>query len=99
LQGVPHVVMRVDNILDSGKDDPDHLANLEAVLSRLSTAGLKLHLAKCLLMQPEVTYSGYEINLWWQKLMQSRMHGSQRMSVSYELSWACSTVTVDSYLM
>ena len=62
LQGIPHVVVRVDDILVSSKDDPDHLANLEMVLSRLSTAGLKLRLAKCLFMQPEVTYCGYVIN-------------------------------------
>ena len=62
LQGIPHVVVRVDDILVSGKDDPDHLANLKMVLSRLSTAGLKLRLAKCLFMQPEVTYCGYVIN-------------------------------------
>ena len=62
LQGIPHVVVQVDDILVSGKGDPDHLANLEAVLSRLSTAGLKLRLAKCLFMQPEVTYCGYVIS-------------------------------------
>jgi len=33
LQGIAHVVLRVDDILVSGKDDPDHLANLEEVLS------------------------------------------------------------------
>ena len=62
LQGIPHVVVRVDDILVSGKDDPDHLANLEAVLGWLSTAGLKLRLAKCLLTQPEVKYCGYVIS-------------------------------------
>ena len=62
LQGITHVVVRVDDILVSGKDDPDHLANLEAVLSRISTAGLKLRLAKCLFIQPEVTYYGYVIS-------------------------------------
>ena len=102
LQGIPHVVVRVDDILVSGKDDPDHLANLEAVLSRLSTAGLKLRLAKCLFMQPEVTYCGYVISgdgiqPVAAKLMQSRMHRSQRMSVSYERSWACLTTIIDSY--
>jgi len=58
LQGIPHVVLKVDDILVSCKDDPDHLVNLEAVLSQLFTAGLKLRLAKCLFMQPEVTYCG-----------------------------------------
>ena len=62
LQGIPHDVVRVDDILVSGKDDPDHLANLETVLSRLSTAGVKLRLAKCLFMQLEVTYCGYVIS-------------------------------------
>ena len=38
LQCMPHVVVQVDDILVSDKDDPDHLANLEAVLIRLSTA-------------------------------------------------------------
>ena len=63
LQGIPHVVVQVDNILVSGKvGSPDHLANLEAVLSRLSTVGLKLLLAKCLFMQPKVTYCGYVVS-------------------------------------
>jgi len=62
LQGIPHVVVRIHDILVSGKDDPDHVANLEAVFSRLFTAGLKLRLTKCLFMQPEVTYCGYVIN-------------------------------------
>ena len=56
------MVIRVDDILVSGKNDPDHLANLEAVLSKLSSAGLRLRLAKCLFMQPKVTYCGYVIN-------------------------------------
>ena len=52
----------VDDVLVSSKDDPDHLANLEMVLSRLSTAGLKLKMDKCSFIQPEVTYCGYIIN-------------------------------------
>ena len=62
LQGIPHVVVRVDDILVSGKDGPDHLVNLESVLRRLFSAGLKLRLAKCLFMQPEDTYCGYVIS-------------------------------------
>ena len=61
LQGIPHVVVRIGDILVTGKDDVDHLANLEMVLSRISTAGLKLRLAKCMFIQPKVTYCGYEI--------------------------------------
>ena len=38
------------------------MANLETVLIKLSNAGLRLRLAKCLFMQPQVTYCGYVIN-------------------------------------
>ena len=51
IQGIPHVVVRIDDSLVSGKDDLNHLANLEEVLSGLSSAGLRLRLAKCLFMQ------------------------------------------------
>ena len=61
LQGIPHVVVRIDDILVSGKDELNHLANLENVLSRLSSAGLRLRLDKCLFMQSSVTYCGYVI--------------------------------------
>ena len=61
LQGIPHVVVRIDEILVSGKDELNHLANLEKVLSRLSSAGLRLTLDKCLFMQSSVTYCGYVI--------------------------------------
>ena len=55
LQGIPHVIVRIDDILVSGKDDTDHLNNLKAVLDKLSTAGLRLRLEKCF-------YCGYVIN-------------------------------------
>ena len=61
LQGIPHVVERIDDILVSGKDELNHLANLEKVLSRLSSAGLSLRLDKCLFMQSSVTYCAYVI--------------------------------------
>ena len=61
LQGIPHVVVRIDDILVSGKDELNHLANLEKVLSRLSSAGLRLRLDKCLFMQSSVTCCGYVI--------------------------------------
>ena len=39
LQGIPNVIVRMDDILISGKDDNDHLANREAVFKKLSAAG------------------------------------------------------------
>ena len=62
LQCIPRVIVRMDDILISGKDHYDHLANLEAVLKKLSAAGLRLRRQKCYFMVPEVTYCGYVIN-------------------------------------
>ena len=62
LQGIPNVIVRMDDIPISGKDDDHHMANLEAVLKKLSEAGLRLPKEKCFFMVPEVTYCGYVIN-------------------------------------
>ena len=62
LQGIPHVVVRMDDILVSGEDETAHLDNLSSVLSRLLEAGLRLRQEKCCFMQPEVIYCGYGIN-------------------------------------
>ena len=42
LKGCPVTVVRVDDILVTGKDDQEHLKNLEIVSSRQADAGLKL---------------------------------------------------------
>ena len=62
LQGLPQVVVRVDDILVTGNDDTSHLQNLGAVLGRLSAAGLRLKRDKCVFMASEVVYLGYRIN-------------------------------------
>ena len=62
LQGIPQVIVRMDDILISGKDDNNHITNLEAVLKKLSEAGLQLRKEKCFFTVSEVTYCGYEIN-------------------------------------
>uniref|UniRef100_H3AQ55 Gypsy retrotransposon integrase-like protein 1 n=1 Tax=Latimeria chalumnae TaxID=7897 RepID=H3AQ55_LATCH len=62
LQGIPHVVIQIDDILITGKDDTEHLKNLEAVLQKLSTAGLRFRLDKCCFFAPEVVYLGYKID-------------------------------------
>ena len=62
MQGIPIVVCRVDDILISGKDDQEHLRNLNEVLSRLENAGLRLKLEKCKFMQPSVDYLGYRVD-------------------------------------
>ncbi len=62
LQGLPQVIVRVDDILVTGNDDASHLKNLGAVLERLSAAGLRLKRDKCVFMAQEVVYLGYRIN-------------------------------------
>ena len=47
LAGIPHVVVRVDDILITGVDDEDHLKNLKLVLERLEECGLRLKRPKC----------------------------------------------------
>ena len=59
LNGCLLTVVRVDDILVTGKDDQEHLRNFDMVLSRLAGAGLKLKQEKCTFLQPSVTYLGY----------------------------------------
>ena len=40
--GIIYVIVRMDEILVSGKNDLEHLRNLEEVLKRLLNAGLRL---------------------------------------------------------
>ena len=58
LQGIDNVAAIQDDILVTGKDDADHLCNLEAKLSRLQEYGVRLKLEKCTFMQKSVTYIG-----------------------------------------
>ena len=62
LQNIPYVIVRVDDILVSGASDEDHLNNLEEVLKRLASAGLRLRKNKCVFMEPQVTYLGHKVN-------------------------------------
>ena len=58
MQAISMVVCRVDDILISGKNDQEHISNLNEVLMRLKNAGLRLKLSKCKFMQPSVEYLG-----------------------------------------
>ena len=58
LQGLEHVASIQDDILITGKDDDEHINNLNTVLSCLDDYGLRLQLSKCTFMQKSVTYMG-----------------------------------------
>ena len=62
LQGLPKVLCYQDDILVTGKDDSDHLANLEAVLQRLRQFGLRIKRKKCVFLGKSVKYLGHVID-------------------------------------
>ena len=62
LQGIPGVVVYLDNILVTGPSDREHLESLKQVLTQLEKAGLRLNKNKCQFLTSEVTYLGYRID-------------------------------------
>ena len=56
LQGLKGVVCYVDDILVTGEDDNSHLENLQHVLERLQSAGLRLKRSKCSFLQSSIEY-------------------------------------------
>ena len=62
LQGIPHVICYLDDILVTGTDDADHLQNLRAVFKRLQEHGFRLKKEKCSLLQHSVEYLGHKID-------------------------------------
>ena len=62
VQGIPGVVVYLDDILVTGKTEEEHLRSLEEVLKRLMEAGLRLRREKCVFMQDSVTYLRYRID-------------------------------------
>ena len=62
LQGVPHTVVYLDDILITGRTEEEHLRNLAEVLKRLREAGLKLKRNKCFFLAKSVVYLGHTID-------------------------------------
>lgn len=62
LQGIPNVVVYLDDILITGPTDQEHLGTLEKVLTRMEQAGLRLKKSKCVFMVDSVTYLGHRID-------------------------------------
>ena len=61
-QGIPKVVVYLDDILVTGEDEQSHLRTLETVLKRLSESGLRVKQSKCLFMAPMVLFLGHRID-------------------------------------
>ena len=59
MQGLPNVVVYLDDILVSGKSEEDHLQSLDRVLDRLESAGVTLKEAKCIFLASSIEYLGH----------------------------------------
>ena len=62
LLGLPMVCVYIDDIIVSGKTPEEHLHNLNEVLHRLESAGLRLKREKCSFYLPEIDYLGHTIS-------------------------------------
>ena len=62
LQDIPHVSVYIDDIFISRKTEADHVKNLDAVLRRLSDAGMTVCKEKCVFQAKEVEYLDYRID-------------------------------------
>ena len=62
LQGIPHVICYLDDILVTGTSDDEHLQNLETVLERLQQYGFRLKKEKCEFLKASVDYLGHKID-------------------------------------
>ena len=62
LQGIPHVVCYIDDILVTGESEEEHLRNLEEVLKRLRQHGIRIKRSKCAFLQESVEYLGHEVD-------------------------------------
>ena len=62
LQGIPHILCYIDDILITGSTEEEHMRNLEEVLKRLQCHGVKLKTSKCLFLQDSVEYLGHRVD-------------------------------------
>ncbi|XP_072140440.1 uncharacterized protein [Dermacentor andersoni] len=62
LKDLKGVCCYLDDILVTGKTLEDHLANLEALLERLQSRGVRVNKEKCSFFQSELHYLGHKIS-------------------------------------
>ena len=61
LTGARGTQAMVDDVIITGKNDAEHLQNLEEVLRRLQNAGLKANKSKCKFLQDSITFCGHVV--------------------------------------
>ena len=52
----------IDDILVTGRNNDEHIANLEEVMKRLQSHGVKINRKKCSFLQDSVEYLGHRID-------------------------------------
>ena len=62
MQDIPGTQCYLDDIILTGRDENEHLANLEAVLKRLSEFGLRVNKEKCEFFKDSIEYCGHKID-------------------------------------
>ena len=62
LQGIPHVICYIDDILVTGSSDEEHLRNLATVFKRLQEFGFRLKKEKCAFLRDSVEFLGHKID-------------------------------------
>ena len=62
LQGLPHILCYIDDILITGEMEEEHIHNLEEVLRRLQNHGIKVKSSKCAFLQDSVEYLGHRVD-------------------------------------
>ena len=62
LQGIPHCICYLDDILVTSRSDAEHSKNLKTELQRLQKHGVHLIREKCSFFQDSVEYLGHTIN-------------------------------------
>ena len=62
LQGIPGVIVYLDDILVSAPSEEEHFRRLEEVFVRLEKSGLRALQSKCQFMMSELPYLGHQID-------------------------------------
>ena len=62
LEGTSGTSCILDNMIITGKNDEEHLANLEEVLRRFQVHGLRANKTKCEFFKEKITFCGHDID-------------------------------------
>ena len=86
VQGIPHVVVYIDDVLLTEPTEEEHLSTLERVLHGLDEAGLRLKRQKCKFLLPSVEYLGHKISAQGLQPTESKIQDLQDAPVPKDVS-------------